>query len=179
MSEMPTLFTLCYPHIADADREFIDGFRREHDLPFRDVVAPHFTMVFGCSDVPLSLYRRHVATVARSQSVISFSCRYAMIFNVATNDNYSVFLVPDEGYSEISKLHDKFYRGPLAPHLRLDLPYIPHITIATIPDAARIKALCDKLNAAGITIHGQIDAITLCSYDGSKITDLESFSCLA
>ena len=134
-------------------------------------------MVFGCKEVPFAQYREHVAAVARAQIAITFSCRYAMIGNDDDSDNYYVFLVPDVGFSEISKLHDKLYRGPLAPHLRLDIPYIPHIGIATIPDAARIKNLCDQLNAKPVTIHGQINAITLCSYDGSKVTDLESFPC--
>jgi len=145
MSEMRSLYILCYPHLADADRKFIDRFRREHDIPFRDVVAPHFTLVFGCSDVPLSVCREHVATVARTQGPIAFSCRYAMLVGDDSSDNYYVFWVPDQGYSEISKLHDRLYRGPLAPYLRLDIPYIPHIGIATISDAARIKALCDNV----------------------------------
>jgi hypothetical protein len=179
MPEMKALYTLCYPRLAEADRHFIDEFRIKHDLPFRDVVAPHFTMIFGCSDVPFPLYREHVSAVTRSQSVITFSCRYAQVVNDDSNDNYYVILVPDEGYSKISKLHDKLYRGPLAANLRLDIPYIPHIGIATIPDAVRIKALCDELNSTPVNIHGRIDAITLCSYDGSKITDLESFSCQA
>jgi 2'-5' RNA ligase superfamily len=177
MSKLQTLFTLCYPSITEADRLFIDEFRREHDIPFRDVVAPHFTMVFGCSDVPITAYREHVVEVAHSQAVINFSLRYAMLGNDDSNSNYYVFLVPDEGYSGISKLHDNLYQGPLASALRLDIPYIPHIGIATIPDAVRVKALCDQLNTKGINIHGQINAITVSSYNGSKITDLESFPC--
>ena len=177
MSKTQTLFTLCYPRLTVADRSFIDEFRQEHDIPFRDVVAPHFTMVFGCSDVPLATYRPHVAEVARSQTVLNFSLRYAMLGNDDSNSDYYVFLVPDEGYSEISRLHDKLYQGPLASHLRLDIPYIPHIGIATIPDAVRVKTLCDQLNTSGVEIHGKIDALTVCSYDGSKINDLESFPC--
>jgi hypothetical protein len=177
MSKMPTLYTLCYPSLTEGDRLFIDEFRQEHDIPFRDVVAPHFTMVFGCSDLPIAAYREHVAEVAHSQAVINFSIRYAMLGDDDSNGNYYVFLVPDEGYSGISKLHDKLYQGPLAPALRLDIPYIPHIGIATIPDAVRIKALCDQLNTIGINIQGQINAITVSSYDGSKITDLDSYPC--
>jgi hypothetical protein len=176
---METLFTLCYPRLTEPDRLFIDDFRREHDIPFRDVVATHFTMVFGCSDVPIAAYREHVAEVARSETAIDFSLRYAMLGNDDSNSNYYVFLVPDEGYSRISKLHDHLYRGPLASALRLDIPYIPHIGIATIPDAVRIKALCDQLNARGMDIHGQIDSITVSAYDGSKVTDLETFQCKA
>ncbi len=100
-----------------------------------------------------------------------------MVGNDDSNENYYVFLVPDEGYSEISKLHDRLYRGVLAPYLRLDIPYVPHIGIATISDARRIKTLCDELNSTGVAIHGQIEAMSVCSYDGMKITDLKTFQC--
>jgi hypothetical protein len=99
---MPSLYTLCYPSLTTKDRQFIDEFRHEHDILFRDVVAPH---------------------------------------------------------------------------LRLNIPYIPHIGIATIPDAHRIKALCEKLNSTDIVISGKIDTILVCSYDGAKIINLETFQC--
>lgn len=171
------LYTLCYPKLTSEDRRFIDEYRNEYDIPFRDVVAPHFTMVFGCAEVSESVYREHVHGVAQSQGVIRFTCRYAMPANDDSNNNYYVFLVPDEGYSELSKLHDQLYRGVLAPYLRLDIPYVPHIGIATIPDAPQIKALCDGLNSSGVIVSGEIDTISVCSYDGSKITDLETFQC--
>ena len=176
-AETPALYTLCYPQLSDADRRFIDEYRYAHDIPYRSVVGPHFTMIFGCREVPLAVYREHVAGVARSQRPIAFSCRYAMLHDDDENDNYYVFLVPDEGYGELSLLHDKLYRGPLAPFLRLDIPYVPHIGIATMADASRVKALCDALNAKGVEIHGRIDALTICAYDGSTITDVESFPC--
>ncbi len=176
---MATLFTLCYPKLTAGDHRFIEKFRLENDIPFRDVVAPHFTLVFGCGEVSEPVYREHVGVVARSQGVIRFSCRYAMVGNDASNDNYYVFLVPDEGYSQISILHDRLYRGVLEQFLRLDIPYVPHIAIATNTDARRIKALCDELNSTGVAIHGQIDGMTVCSYDGSIITDLETFPCRA
>jgi hypothetical protein len=169
-----TLYALCYPRLAEGDRQFINQFRQLHDHPYRDVVVPHFTMVFGCTDIPLADFREHVGRVARAQQRIAFSCRYAMVSNDDSNDYYYVFLVPDEGYSEISKLHDRLYSGALAPHLRLDIPYVPHIGIATIADAQRIKALCDELNSKGIAIEGTLEGITVCSYDGAKITDLET-----
>lgn len=89
MSEMKTLYPRCYPRLAKADRKFLDAFRREHDLPFWDVVGPHFTMIFGCNAVPLPAYREHVSAVAKSQSAITFSCRYAQTVNDDSNDNPS------------------------------------------------------------------------------------------
>jgi hypothetical protein len=48
---MRTLYTLAYPTLHEADLRFIETFRREHDLRYRDVVAAHFTLVFGCDAV--------------------------------------------------------------------------------------------------------------------------------
>jgi hypothetical protein len=96
-----------------------------------------------------------------------------MLGNDDLNDNYSVSLVPDEGYSAISRLHDRLYTGPFAPFYRLDIPYIPHIGIATISDAPKVKRLCDDLNATGVNISGSLNHITVCEYDSNCIIDLE------
>ena len=126
-----TLYSLCYPTLSEDDDEFIRSYRRAHDLPYRDVVDHHFTIVFGISDLDKDAYTRHVRGIATSHPPISFVCRYAMLGNDASNDDYYVFLVQDEGYSAISLLHDRLYSGPLTPFHRLDIPYIPHIGIAT------------------------------------------------
>ena len=167
------LYSLCYPTLSKDDDEFIRSYRREHDLPFRDVVNHHFTLVFGIRDLDKDTYTCHIRDITASYSPISFVCRYAMPGHDALDNNYYVFLVPDEGYSAISLLHDRLYTGPFAPFHRLDIPYIPHISIATIADAPRVKRLCDKLNATGINISGTLNHITVCEYDGNRITDLE------
>ena len=46
------LYTVAYPSVASSDAAFIEQFRRTHDLPYRDVVAAHFTLVFGCEALP-------------------------------------------------------------------------------------------------------------------------------
>ena len=171
---MTTLYALCYPTFTDGDRQFIDDLRRENDIAFRDIVAPHFTMLFACDAVPELAYREHVCGVARSQAAIGFSCRYAMVCNDASNDNYYAFLVPDHGFSEISRLHDRLYRGVMAPHLRLDIPYVPHVAVATDTDGKKIKALCDRLNADGVVIDGRLETITICAFRGATIADLET-----
>ena len=174
---MPPLYTLCYPRLSIEDRRFIDAFRREHDTSYCDVVAPHFTLAFAIDEVPEPVYREHVAAIARSQAALPFCCRYAMVGSDEAKRNFYVFLVPDEGYAAISRLHDRLYAGVLAPYLRLDIAYVPHIGIATGADALQIKSLCDELNANGVEIRGQIDTLSVCAYDGTKVTSLESFAC--
>jgi 2'-5' RNA ligase len=166
---MDTLYTLAYPSLSLRDQHFIDAYREKHDAAFRDVVAPHFTMLFGCDSVPPVKYEAHVLDVAARAAQIRFVCRYAMTCNDVDNDNYYAFLVPEEGYSAIARLHDELYRGVMAPFLRLDAPYIPHIAVATAKDAQHILQLCSELNSKGLEIEGRIEALTVCSYAEGKI----------
>ncbi len=121
----------------------MESFRRQHDLPYRDVVAAHFTLAFGCDAIAEPAYTAHVSAVCRASKAIRFSCRYAMLGADHFDDSAHVFIVPDEGYAGISLLHDRLYTGVLEPYLKLDAPCIPHITIGTMKDRAAAKALCD------------------------------------
>ena len=99
-----------------------------------------------------------------------------MLGDDESSEDFYVFIVPDEGFSEISLLHDDLYTGILKPYHQVEIPYIPHIGIATIPDAKAIKTLCDELNAGTISVNGTLDKITVSEYDGIKIKDIKSIS---
>ena len=172
---LPPLYTLAYPSVSADDRAFLDRFRAENDLRYRDVVAPHFTLAFGCNAVAEDDYCRHVASVARRTPAISFACRYAMLGTDHADDTGYVFLVPDEGYAALSRLHDELYRGPLEPYLRLDIPYVPHVTIGTLEDRRRAKQLCDALNDAGVHIEGRVEAMCVGALAEGKIRDLATY----
>lgn len=169
------LYTVAYPELDASDGEFIRAFRDEHDLPYRDVVAPHFTLVFGCDEITEAAYLKHVEMVATKVSPIAFRCRYAQLGDDASDDTAYVFLVPDEGYSGLSLLHDALYSGPLVGHLRLDVPFIPHITIGTLKDPREAKGLCDELNRRGIDIGGTVDRVTVGALEDGKLRDVDSF----
>jgi 2'-5' RNA ligase len=171
---MPTLYTVAFPEVAPDAMSFIERFRQEHDLPYRDVVAAHFTMVFSCKTLEVPDYTTHIAAVASQSESIRFCCRYAMLGTDDFDDTAYVFLVPDEGYSHISLLHDQLYTGILQPFLKLDVPFIPHITIGTMKDRAAAKALCDELNRNGLNIEGSLRALTIGVLDGGKLKNLSS-----
>ena len=171
---MPTLYTVSYPDVAPEASSFMQEFRREHDLPYRDVVAAHFTMVFGCKTIELPDYTNHIADVASQSAPIRFSCRYAMLGTDDFDDTAYVFLVPDEGYSGISLLHDRLYTGLLNPSLRLDVPFIPHITIGTLKDRSAAKALCDELNRSGVRVEGSLRTLTIGALEDGKLKNLSA-----
>ena len=170
-----SLLALCYPKLRAEDQLFIDGFRDRHDLAYRDVVRAHFTMVFQVRDLAEPVFTEHVARVAERSTPIRFVCRYAMVHNDISSDDYYVFLVPDEGFSELSLLHDALYTDVLAPKLRLDVPYVPHIGVATLKDAGRCKELADELNGQRLSVDGGLDEISVVEYNGKAVTDLRHF----
>lgn len=173
---MNRLYTVAYPELNARDRAFIDDFRLHHHRHFGPVIAPHYTLVFGCAAVPAPDYLRHAQAVANSTSVIPFCCRYAMLGADDEDDTAYVFFVPDEGYAQISLLHDRLYTGPLASHLRLDLPYIPHITVGRLGSRTEAKALCDELNRRGLEIHGALGALSVGAIREGVFTELATYA---
>ena len=171
---MPTLYTVSYPEVAPEALSFMEQFRQVHDLPYRDVVAAHFTMVFGCKTIELPDYTKHVAAIARLSEPIRFSCKYAMLGTDDFDDIAYVFLVPDEGYAGISLLHDRLYTGLLRSFLKLEVPFIPHITIGTLKDRSAAKVLCDELNRNGVHIEGSLRALTIGALEAGKLKNLSS-----
>lgn len=171
---MRKLFTLAYPRLAEKDAKFIEEFRRRHDGHY-ELVRAHFTMVFGCSEIDERAYLEHVGEVARLSRPISFVCRYAMLGADDEGERAYVFLVPDEGYSDISRLHDALYRRAMAPFLRLDIPYVPHITLGFSADGAAMKTCCDELNEAALSIHGSVEALTVAALEDGSLVDVASF----
>jgi 2'-5' RNA ligase len=172
---MRKLFTLAYPRLSEKDTKFIEEFRRRHD-GHHELVRAHFTMVFGRSEVDERAYLEHVREVARLSRPTSFVCRYAMLGADDEAERAYVFLVPDEGYSAISRLHDVLYRREMASFLRLDIPFVPHITLGSSADRAAMKTCCDELNEAALAIHGSVEALTVAALEYGSLVDVASFS---
>lgn len=110
----------------------------------------------------------------QGEDKIQFAVKCAALGKDHLSGFTHVFLVPDQGYSDILKLHDRLYTGLLAPELRLDLPFIPHLTIASSVDAHICKELAQGINSRDISIHGVIGNldITLLKDDGVETIGL-------
>jgi hypothetical protein len=83
-----------------------------------------------------------IHSVSEKYEPYEFIIRCATVGDADFMDHAHLFLIPDEGFSKFVKLHDAFYRGLLEPKLRLDLPFVPHIGIASLPkpEAERVEA---------------------------------------
>lgn len=171
------LLCLAYPRLSETDANLIRNFRREHDKKYVDVVNAHWTMIFPSSSGGINQddLEGHIRAVAAGSASVDFICRYALVYDDDGCEDYYIFLVPDEGFSGISLLHDRLYGDFMRPRLRLDIPYIPHIGIATSKDREELYDLATEWNRKGHEISGTIEELTLSSYDGSQVFDLKRF----
>src|SRR3990172_3333409 len=171
---MPPLVVLAYPALTPEDHAWIQSFRAQHDELYFKLVDPHFTFVFPESSVGEAELIAHIREKTRGVPRIAFTVRCAVVVDDATNPYWHVFLVPDEGFSDIVKLHDRLYEGILAPELRLDIPFIPHIGISTSRDSLLCKALADEVNAAGLSIAGSIERLDIVALEPDRVRTIES-----
>ena len=163
-----------YPAIGKGDLDWIQSIRREHDHLFFSVVAPHFTFVFPTDGVAQAELIEHVTAQASLFHSFEVVFRCAIIGDPHFMGHAHAFLIPDEGFSEIVRLHDTLYTGPLAGELRLDLPFIPHLGIASPPSLEECKSIVDRLNKERFEVRGQINALYVINYDGTRVSTIET-----
>ena len=115
--------------------EAIEAFRARHD-PQAGKVAAHLSLVFpfAASHTRLQI-QTHVQAVAARFPPVPVTFR-----RVRTEANEFVFLMAQRGASAIKELHDRLYTRTLQQHLRRDMPYEPHITLARHAAIGRLDA---------------------------------------
>lgn len=150
------LAVVAFPRLDAEDAPAIEAFRAEHD-PQARLVRAHFTIVF-----PLEAEAKLVIAEARraAQDVGPFDVVLARA--IAHRDERPpasrVFLLPSSR-AELDLLHDRAYERALAPHLRRDLPYAPHVTIAQTVEHAGCVELAERWNARGSRSRARVEAL--------------------
>lgn len=166
------LHVVAYPELAPADLELIQSCRREHNSLY-NIIGTHFTIVFSVPDMSLEDFTDEIKKQVAEIKAIDFCLRSATINRDAISGNYDAFLVPDEGHGSISKLHDKLYSDKLAYQHRLDIPYVPHVSIANNADAQVIKRIVDDWNSEEFAFKGRISSLDIINYENRVITTVE------
>ena len=128
---------------------------------------PAFTLVFPGAESAIDV-TKHVEAVCMVTPRIRFCLRSAIMVPENATGWYHVFLVPDEGFGAITRLHDRLHVGPLACCLRPEVPYIPHLTVATIKELDVARHLMASLNAKDLAISGRIDEIEVRARDAAE-----------
>ena len=158
------LAVVSYPEIQSKEKAWIDAYREKYDTYYGFVDA-HFTLVFPLENYPIGAFSKEIEKQTINQKIIHFSIHCATRNNDLTSDLWHVFLVPDEGFSEIVKLHDKLYSGALAEYERLDLDFIPHIGVGNSKDPKECKRMIDEINSMNIEMKGAVSKLQLIRHE--------------
>ncbi|HEV2189041.1 MAG TPA: 2'-5' RNA ligase family protein [Stellaceae bacterium] len=155
--------------LAVSDRRWLEEIRRRHD-PQHAMVAAHFTLVFPFGGLRPDEVLEHASAVASTTSPINFRLAAAKAVQDALTPRNLVFLVPDEGASEIRALHGRLYSDVLAAKLRADIPYEPHVTVGAFSAHAEAERAASDIGA--ISVDGWLSTLDLAEFDGRKIAFL-------
>jgi 2'-5' RNA ligase len=170
---MTELAIVAYPSLDDADRSWIESIRAQHD-PQASRIEAHFTLVFPV-DVSPGPVAAHTSLVVKLARPISFAVRHARAVGNAVGGGGQVFLVADEGYDEIVKLHDRLYEGLLRPYLRKDVPFVPHLTVAANPDFPWCEGFAEDVNVAQRIVRGALRSIELVDVGTTRVRSVMTF----
>jgi 2'-5' RNA ligase len=123
----------------------LERFRAAHD-PLARALPAHVTLVFpfgsSLGDVQVAAHVRR--TVAR-WPVLPVRLEGLGHFHADW-----IYVRLSHGHAAVTALHDRLYRGALAPFLRRDLPYEPHVTIARAADFDACVTLMQSARALGL-----------------------------
>jgi len=165
---MPSLYTVAFPKLSATDQDWISKIRKKFDPNFTKI-GPHFTLLFGCAEVSFDDYCNHVARIAEKTGAFQFHCNQVSAeADYFSSDGY-LFLTPEKGRRNIQALHDHLYSGIMSPYLKLDIPFIPHITVgrrSSVEDAGKV---CERINKDPISISGTVEALTVVEEDQGSI----------
>lgn len=164
---------VAYPKIQQSDFEWIQSYREKNNPRLFSVINPHFTLVFAIDDIDQESFLVEAKKQTEGVSPFDFVINVATINQDDSGDYYHEFLVPDTGYSNIIKLHDKLYSGTFTDHLRFDIDFIPHIGIGDSDDVQESKRRIDELNAKELSIAGKVDTVDVIEYEDGVIKTIE------
>jgi 2'-5' RNA ligase len=137
----PRFAVAWFPRFAGIER--IEAFRARHD-PMASLIAAHLALVFP---FPTSLTRLQVETHVR-RVASRFPAVPVTFKSVRPCASEFLFLMAARGAAAVTELHDRLYTRALAPHLRRDIEYQPHITLARYPTLEALDAAAEEARDA-------------------------------
>jgi hypothetical protein len=165
------LLVIAYPELSSEDFQKIQDFRRSFDL-YYSIVKPHVTFIFPTYTFNKDDFINEVISKSKDTFSIHFEIKCATVNKDSFSDYFHLLLVPDKGYSDIVKLHDKLYCDIFFKELRLDIDFKPHIGIANSYDKLMVKKWADEWNDKDFEINGRINTLTIVDFSNNVVTNL-------
>jgi len=168
------LAIVAYPTLDEADRQWIELFRAEHD-PQASRIGAHFTLVFPTEANPDDL-DPDIAEAASSIQPISFAIGSTKVVQDVLSDASHIFLVPDHGGIELTTLHDRLYGGVLRRELRSDILFVPHITVGAATNSQVAEELAARLSSRFRVVRGTVSGIELVDVGTRQVQSVATYT---
>ncbi len=163
------LAVLNYPTVSQQDYDWIQTIRRKYDPLYFSLIEPHLTFVFPTENITEAELVDHVCSHAAGLAPLEAVFRCAVLGDADFQDHAHAFLMPDEGFSQIVRLHDRLYTGILRPELRHDLPFFPHIAFANACEPADCQLIVDEVNAEKFELRARVETLDVVGFDGKRV----------
>jgi len=167
------LLVVAYPELSKTDFDRIQAYRQVHNELYYQVVAPHFIFVFPVFDWEPEAFVEEVEKQAWGISKFTFTLRSAVLNKDAFNDFYHAFLVPDEGYGRLIRLHDRMYAEKFLPQRALTIDFIPHIGIGNSQDPLACLAMVREWNKDDFAIASKISKLDIIRYQDDTTSSIQ------
>lgn len=140
-----------FPQFSSQTTPTMANIRKQFD-PLATSLPPHLWLVF-----PFAAHLNVIQLTAHIRRRTSVWPQLPVVFAGVRNlkDEF-VLLNARTGAASITALHDRLYGGVLAPFLRDDIDYAPHITLARSTDP---KAFAAAMDLAESTLSGEYRAV--------------------
>lgn len=142
--------------------EKIDFIRNKYDST-STIIAPHITIVSPLSKISEDILIEHVEGII--EKISPFTIRLSGLTKTA---DHCLFLLVQEGKSEIVSLYNKMYSGILGPFLPTAFSFDPHITLGCFAKDNKItfeKAYIEA-QSLSIDVTCNFDAVSIIKGDG-------------
>ncbi|MBK9323728.1 MAG: 2'-5' RNA ligase family protein [Bdellovibrionaceae bacterium] len=161
---MKKSYVVFFPNLTG--NEWVSDFRREHDEKSH-LVPPHITLVFPTDALSSSEMQKEVESLVGNYQKFKVRFRSAIMMPEKLGNlvvSY-IFLVPDEGFGDVIRLNSLLYSNKLSKEHRLDIPFVPHMTIGSNLDLLTAKRLVDELNSRKIELEFLVDMLSVVEID--------------
>lgn len=162
--------TYALVHYPAIDIHAIQRFRQRHD-PQYNLIAPHITVLFPVPDrLGEQALVGHIQQVLRGWQPFEIGLQGVQL----STDQY-IYLLVQAGREPLLRLHDEIYTGVVREYLRVDLPYIPHVTLGL---ANQVQCILDEAMQLGIQARCRLDNLHLVKVNNerTKIVSSRVFS---
>jgi len=126
-------------HYPEINTEKIEAFRKKYDPSFK-LIRPHLTIVYSVDQlVSRQVFSSHIEAVLKHWKPFDIELN-----GFTKSWDHWLLLTLKEGNDKVIGLHDELYGGILAPYLRTDIQYIPHIGLGEFIEEGELGLLRRK-----------------------------------